>query len=62
MAKEDGDEEFLSSVNQDMNLFKSKLFKYFLKSLMSNEMDNFGCFIEIRAGSGGTESCDFVAM
>ena len=31
-------------------------------ALLSGELDTANCFIEINAGAGGTESCDWVAM
>jgi peptide chain release factor 2 len=46
----------------DLKELKESLSGYFLKTLMNQEADPSGCFIEIRAGAGGAESCDWVSI
>lgn len=40
----------------------SKAEKFHVELLLDGQADNKGCFVEITAGAGGTESCDFAGM
>ncbi|KAJ8331362.1 hypothetical protein O5D80_000293 [Batrachochytrium dendrobatidis] len=62
LAKEEGDDTLLKEVVADMEDLEAQLRQYFIKSLMTDEVDQSGCYIEIRAGAGGAESCDWVSM
>ena len=46
----------------DLESLTKTLSQYFIKSLMSDEADASGCFLEIRAGAGGVEACDWVGI
>lgn len=62
MAILEKDCELLKEVNSDLTHFKSHLQDLSLKQLMTGEFDASSCLIELRAGSGGLESCDLVGM
>eukprot|EP00842_Homolaphlyctis_polyrhiza_P005567 jgi/Hompol1/6010/HPOL_001461-RA len=62
LALEEADMSLLEDVVKDMSELESQLQSYFVRQLMTDEADENGCFIEIRAGAGGVESCDWVSM
>jgi peptide chain release factor 2 len=62
LAHEEQDSKLLQEVVQDVNVLHSTIETYFSKSLLTDPMDKNDCFIEIRAGSGGTESQDWVQI
>jgi peptide chain release factor 2 len=59
MVKEEQDPELAQVVLSDLQSLKQDLERYSFRMLMSGPNDQDGCFIEIRAGAGGTESCDW---
>ncbi|KAI9092355.1 hypothetical protein DFS34DRAFT_653019 [Phlyctochytrium arcticum] len=62
LAEEENDYALIQDVAQDLLPFRSTLEKYSLRLLMAEEADKNGCFLEIRAGAGGVESCDWVSI
>ena len=62
LAKEEKDDSLLQEVEKDLNLLHKEIHNFFLKTLMTGEADKCDCFIEIRAGSGGHEACDWTRM
>ncbi len=55
---EEAEEELLSSYNAT----KEALEDLELKNMLSKEEDKLNCVIEINAGAGGTEACDWASM
>ncbi|MCL4136117.1 UNVERIFIED_CONTAM: hypothetical protein GTU68_021615, partial [Idotea baltica] len=49
-------------VNAQAEIAQSKVDKLEFKSTLSNEEDGLSCVLEINAGAGGTESCDWSEM
>lgn len=47
---------------EDLLKIKQELENLELSIYLSGEFDNLNCFLEIHAGAGGTESCDWVDM
>lgn len=62
MLKVDADHELLFDLNKETASLKPIVSSYFMKTLMNQESDKNSCFIELRAGAGGTESCDWVEI
>lgn len=62
MIKVNTDNELLADLNNETAALKSIVSSYFMKTLMNQECDKSSCFIELRAGAGGTESCDWVEI
>ncbi|KAJ3036817.1 hypothetical protein HDV00_002370 [Rhizophlyctis rosea] len=62
LAQEENDAGLLDDVTSDLTALEENLDRYTFKLLMSEEADQNGCFIELRAGSGGTESQDWVQI
>lgn len=62
LSVEEVDIDLLYEVENDLTLLDEKVHDFYLKTLMSNEADKNGCFIEIRSGAGGVEACDWVEI
>lgn len=57
-----GDETLVQELLQNLNDIEKKLGDLEVRKMLSGELDNKDCFLEINAGAGGTESCDWAAM
>ena len=62
MAVEEGDEETVDSVVTDLETFEKKVFDLEFRRMFSGEMDASNAFVDIQAGSGGTEAQDWAEM
>ncbi|KAI9327783.1 hypothetical protein BDR26DRAFT_874950 [Obelidium mucronatum] len=62
MAKEENDSELFAEVATDLEALNRDLDKYSMQIMMSGPSDKNSCFMEIRAGAGGTEACDWVGI
>ena len=59
---EEGDEEMLSSVDSDLKGMLSHVEDLEFQRMFSGEMDGRPCYLDIQAGSGGTEAQDWAEM
>ena len=59
---EEGDEEVLGEVKEEAFELKKKLKSFETLTLLSDENDSKNCYIQIKPGAGGTESCDWASM
>lgn len=62
MAKEEDDEAALQSIGRDIGRLEQTVADMEFRRMFSNPMDPNNCFIDIQAGSGGTEAQDWAAM
>jgi peptide chain release factor 2 len=62
MAVEEGDEETVGSVVSDLEEFERKVADLEFRRMFSGEMDPNNAFLDIQAGSGGTEAQDWSEM
>jgi len=62
MALEEDDPDTLASVEDDLLSLQRKLEALEFQRMFSGEMDDRPCFIDIQAGSGGTEAQDWAEM
>jgi peptide chain release factor 2 len=62
MAKEEDDEDTLASVEADLAAVEAKVADLEFRRMFSNAADPNNCFIDIQAGAGGTEACDWASM
>ncbi len=62
MAREEADDETLSSVAADANALEKTVADMEFRRMFSNPADPNNCFLDIQAGSGGTEAQDWAAM
>lgn len=56
------EEEMLILIEEDVLALDSRLNRFELNLLLNGEFDSSNCFLEIHAGAGGTESCDWALM
>jgi peptide chain release factor 2 len=62
MAKEEQDEDTLVSCEADAAELEKRVEEMEFRRMFSNPADPNNCFIDIQAGAGGTEACDWAAM
>jgi len=62
MAVEENDEDSLASVMDDIEQLDQQLAKLEFRRMFSGEMDANNAFLDIQAGSGGTEAQDWAEM
>ncbi len=62
LATSDYDEETLLAIKADLDVTKDELDKLEFRRMFSHPMDPNNCFIDIQAGSGGTEAQDWADM
>ena len=62
MAVEEGDEETVAAVIEDLHVFEEKVKELEFRRMFSGEMDANNAFLDIQAGSGGTEAQDWAEM
>ena len=62
MAVEEEDEESIDSIVSDLEIFEEKVAKLEFRRMFSGEMDANNAFLDIQAGSGGTEAQDWAEM
>jgi len=62
LAKEEGDEELLESLQQELESLEEKLSDMELKKMLDGEDDARTAIMSINSGAGGTESCDWAEM
>ncbi len=62
LAAEEGDEEAVASVVADLERLEKTLSGLEFRRMFSGEMDSRNAFLDIQAGSGGTEAQDWAEM
>jgi peptide chain release factor 2 len=62
LARAEGDEATLSGVASDMHRLEQDVAALEFRRMFSNPLDPNNCFLDIQAGSGGTEAQDWAAM
>ncbi len=62
MAKEEDDEDTMVSVETDLAGVEAKVADLEFRRMFANPADPNNCFIDIQAGAGGTEACDWASM
>ena len=62
MAREEDDEDTLVSCEADAAGLEKRVEDMEFRRMFSNPADPNNCFIDIQAGAGGTEACDWAAM
>jgi len=62
LAQDEGDEEVLESITQDIDSFEKRLAELEFRRMFSGEMDANNTFLNIQSGSGGTEAQDWADM
>jgi peptide chain release factor 2 len=62
LARTEGDDDTLRALQSDVQGIESTVAAMEFRRMFSNPMDPNPCFIDIQAGSGGTEAQDWAAM
>ncbi|MHB1359170.1 MAG: peptide chain release factor 2 [Rhodocyclaceae bacterium] len=62
LAKEEDDEDTLLAVETDLAEVAAKVADLEFRRMFANPADPNNCFIDIQAGAGGTEACDWASM
>jgi peptide chain release factor 2 len=62
LALMEDDEDTLTSVGDDLKRIERQVGELEFQRMFAGEMDNRPCFIDIQAGSGGTEAQDWAEM
>ncbi len=62
MAREENDDATLLAVFQDSERLEARVAELEFRRMFNHPMDPNNCFVDIQAGSGGTEAQDWAAM
>ncbi|WP_145841884.1 peptide chain release factor 2 [Denitratisoma sp. DHT3] len=62
MAREEGDEDTVAAVEADLDAVEKEVAGLEFRRMFNNPADPNNCFIDIQAGAGGTEACDWASM
>ena len=62
MAVEEDDEDTFNAVVTDIDSIEQKVSALEFRRMFNNPADPNNCFIDIQAGAGGTEACDWASM
>ncbi len=62
MAKGENDDETLVAVRDDLEGIEADVAQLEFRRMFSNPADPSNCFLDIQAGAGGTEACDWASM
>ncbi len=62
LAREEGDEDTLVASEDDAKKLEARVGDIEFRRMFSNPADPNNCFIDIQAGAGGTEACDWASM
>ena len=62
MSKADEDFDGLQAILDDANTLRESVEQLEFRRMFSNPADPGNCFVDIQAGAGGTEACDWAQM
>ena len=62
MSKGDGDEDGMQAIEADAATIATEVEKMEFRRMFNNPADPLPCFLDIQAGAGGTEACDWASM
>ena len=62
MSKEDGDEAGLLTIEAEGTKLAATIEGLEFRRMFNNPADPLNCFLDIQAGAGGTEACDWASM
>jgi peptide chain release factor 2 len=62
MSKGDGDEDGMRAIEADAATIATEVEKMEFRRMFNNPADPLPCFLDIQAGAGGTEACDWASM
>lgn len=62
MSAADGDEAGLLTIREEAAKVQAEVEKLEFRRMFNNPADPLNCFLDIQAGAGGTEACDWASM
>ena len=62
MAKADGDAASLAAIEDDAVRLEATVAQLEFRRMFDNPADPSNCFLDLQAGAGGTEACDWAQM
>ncbi len=62
MARSENDDATLLAVEEDVSGIEKEVGEMEFRRMFSNPADPSNCFLDIQAGAGGTEACDWASM
>ncbi|MFS2101249.1 peptide chain release factor 2 [Variovorax sp. Varisp85] len=62
MSKEDGDMDGLQAIADDAATLEADIKQLEFRRMFNNPADPLNAFVDIQAGAGGTEACDWASM
>ena len=62
MARAENDDDTLSAVRDDLETLERDVAQLEFRRMFNNPADPSNCFVDIQAGAGGTEACDWASM
>jgi peptide chain release factor 2 len=62
LGEEEGDEGVVKEAEEALEVMHKEMGKRQVAALLSGELDNANCFLEVHSGAGGTESQDWANM
>ena len=62
MSREDGDEAGLLTIEAEAAKVEAEVERLEFRRMFSNQADPLNAFLDIQAGAGGTEACDWASM
>jgi peptide chain release factor 2 len=62
MSKEEGDHDALGAIQADVDALAEQVGGLEFRRMFNNPADHMPCFLDIQAGAGGTEACDWASM
>ncbi len=62
MSREEGDEVGMISIEGEVAQVTTEVEKMEFRRMFNNPADPLPCFLDIQAGAGGTEACDWASM
>ena len=62
MAQMEDDVDTMSALESDVEKLESEVSQMEFRRMFNNPLDPQPCFIDIQAGAGGTEACDWASM
>ncbi len=62
MSKDESDFDGLVAIDADAAKLETSIAELEFRRMFDNPLDPSNCFIDIQAGAGGTEACDWAAM
>jgi peptide chain release factor 2 len=62
MAKEEADLDTVAAIGEDTAKIAEHIESMEFRRMFNNPMDSANCFLDIQAGAGGTEACDWASI